>query len=211
MLDTLPSTKSLPHSDEAERAVLGAILIDPRILPVVAGRLTPEDFYFERHQLIFTAMLDLQGEQSAIDLLTVHSKLSQRAQAERVGGVGYLAALDVALPDLGRSDDYVEIVKERSLRRRLIAAAGETIRDCLDGGVAAQEALGRAEQAVLSLGQEAVQRGFVPIGKILDETIAELEDRPGSAVLGVPTGFHDLDRMTQGLNKGNLIIIAGRP
>ncbi|HEX4955566.1 MAG TPA: replicative DNA helicase [Thermoanaerobaculia bacterium] len=211
MLETLAQPKTLPHSEESERAVLGAILLDQRVLATVAGRLVPDDFYFERHQILYHALLDLQGALVDIDLLTVKAKLEQLGQLEKAGGVGYLAGLDVDLPDLGRVESYAEIVKERSVRRRLIQAAGQIIRDCLDGGLDAQAALGRAEQAIFGLGEEAVQRGFTALGPILDETLADLEERPGSAIIGVPSGFIDLDRMTHGLNRGNLIIVAGRP
>ncbi len=211
MLETLAQPKTLPHSEESERAVLGAILLDQRLLATVAGRLVPDDFYFERHQVLYHALLDLQGALVDIDLLTAKAKLEQLGQLEKAGGIAYLAGLDVDLPDLGRVESYAEIVKERSVRRRLIQASGQIIRDCMDGGLDAQTALGRAEQAIFGLGEEAVQRGFTALGPILDETLADLEERPGSAIIGVPSGFIDLDRVTHGLNRGNLIIIAGRP
>jgi len=211
MLDTLTQPKTLPHSEESERAVLAAIFLDPRLAATVSGRLRPEDFYFERHQLLYQSMLDLQDVGSEVDLRTVQAKLEQRDQLTRVGGLAYLAGLDVDLPDLGRVDTYVEIVKERSVRRRLIEASSEIIRNCLDGGLEAQAALGRAEQAVLGLGEEVIQRGFIRLGTVLAEVIEEIEEQPGATIIGVPSGFIDWDRMTHGLNKGNLIVIAGRP
>ncbi|HVT19127.1 MAG TPA: replicative DNA helicase [Thermoanaerobaculia bacterium] len=211
MIDTLPQQKTLPHSEESERAVLGGVLLDPAILPTIAGRLRPEDFYLDRHQTLYKVMLELQDERVGIDLRTVQAKLEQQGQFDGVGGLAYLASLDLDLPDLGRIDTYAEIVKERSVRRRLIQASGQIIRDCLDGGVEAQVALGRAEQAILSLGEEAVQRGFVSLAHVFHETLTELEERPGSMLTGVPTGFIDFDRISHGLNRGNLIVIAGRP
>ena len=211
MIDTLPQQKALPYSEESERAVLGGILLDPAVLPTITGRLRSEDFYVERHQVLFQAMIDLQEEQVGIDLRTLQAKLEQRAQLDTVGGLSYLATLDLDLPDIGRVDQYAEIIKERSVRRRLIQASSQIIRDCLDGGLTAQEALGRAEQAVLGLGEEAVQRGFAQICAVFHSTVEELEERSGSMLTGIPTGFTDLDRITHGLNKGNLIIIAGRP
>lgn len=212
MLDSLPQPqKALPHSEESERAVLAAVLIHPPLLATVSGRLTPEDFYTERHGLIYKAMLSLQEDSVEVDLRTLQAKLQQRDQLDAVGGVAYLAGLDVDLPDLGRLESYVDIVKERSVRRRLIDAATATIRNSLDGGLPAQEALGLAEQAILSLGEETVRRGFVPLGEVLHEAIEEIEERPGKALTGLPTGFVEVDAMTRGLNPGNLIIIAGRP
>jgi len=211
MLELLQTPKTLPQSEESERAVLAAALLDPRLLPTVSGRLRPEDFYSDRHRRIYAAMLELQDEQVTIDLRTLQAKLEARAEMESAGGLSYLAGLDVDLPDLGRFEHYVEIVKERSVRRRLIDVCRDITRDCLDGGVDAQRALDRAEQAVMALGEEAIQRGFVPLSKIVEETLEMLEEHPGTALIGLPTGFIDLDRMTHGLGKGALIIIAGRP
>jgi replicative DNA helicase len=211
ILEAIPQQKALPHSEESERAVLGGVLLDPAILPTISGRLRAEDFYSERHQILYQAMLDLQDEQVEIDLRTLQARLEQRGQLEKIGGLAYLTGLDLDLPDIGRIDNYVEIVKERSVRRRLIHMSGQIIRDCLDGGVEAREALARAEQTVLGLGEEAVQRGFAQLSHVLHVTLEELEERPGTMLTGVPTGFIDFDRISQGLNKGNLIIIAGRP
>jgi replicative DNA helicase len=212
MIDVLPKQqKALPHSEESERAVLGGVMLDSTVLPTISGRLRAEDFYSERHQLLYQAMLDLQDEQVEIDLRTLQARLEQRGQLEMIGGLAYLTGLDMDLPDIGRIDAYVEIVKERSVRRRLIQMSGQIIRNCLDGGLEAKEALGRAEQAVLSLGEEAIQRGFAQLSNVLHSTLEELEERPGTMLTGVPSGFVDFDRVTQGLNRGNLIIIAGRP
>ena len=211
MLDTVQQNITLPHSQEAERAVLAAILLEPASLPVIAGRLRSEDYYLESHRLLYQAMIDLQDQMVEIDLRTVQARLEQRAELEAAGGLAYLATLDVDLPDLSRVDTYAEIVKERSVRRRLIQASAEIIRDCQEGGLEAQEALAKAEQAVLGLGEETIQRGFTRLSSVLEEAVLELEDRPGSSLIGVATGFREFDRISHGLNKGNLIIVAGRP
>jgi replicative DNA helicase len=211
MIDSPARSTSLPHSEESERAVLAGTLIDPSIFPTLSGRLTPEDFYSQRNQTVYRAMLQLQADESEIDVRTLQAQLEQQKKLEEIGGVAYLASLDLDLPDLGRLDSYIEIVKERSVRRRLIEACGEITRNCLDGGLMAQEALGRAEQAILGLGEEAIQRGFVPLSQIFHEALADLEERPSSGLIGLPTGFSDLDAMTRGLGAANLIIIAGRP
>ena len=211
MLDTLPQQKALPHSEESERAVLAAVLVDPRVLPSISGRLRAQDFYLERHQHLYEAMLELTNEGAGIDLRTLQAKLGQQGRIAGVGGIAYLASLDLDLPDLGRIDTYVEIVKERSIRRRLIQASGGIIRDCLDGGLEANAALDRAEQAILGLGEEAIQRGFVPLAQVFHSTLEDLEERPGTTLIGVPSGFIDFDQITHGLNRSNLIIVAGRP
>ena len=211
MLEALEQPRTLPHSEESERAVLAAVLLDPAVLPSVTSRLVDEDFYLDRHRLIYSSMVALQENGDSVDLRTVQARLEQQDKLEAAGGLAYIAGLDLDLPDLGRVDSYVEIVKERSIRRRLITASQEVIRDCLDGGLEAQEALAHAEQAVFGLGEEAVRTGFVQLASILHETLEDLEERPGAALTGVPTGFTDFDRITHGLNRGNLIIIAGRP
>jgi replicative DNA helicase len=211
MIESLSAPATLPQSEESERAVLAAALLDPRLLPTVSARLTVDDFYHQRHRLLYQAMLDLQDQQVAIDVRTLQASLEQAAKLEAAGGLAYLATLDVDLPDLGRVENYVEIVKERAVRRRLIEVCRDITRDCLDGGLDAQGALGRAEQAVLALGEQALKRGFVPFARIADETLAIIEERPDKALIGLETGFIDLDRMTNGFHRGNLLILAGRP
>jgi len=211
MIEALQPPKSLPQSEESERAVLGGVLLSPDRLPMMSGRLEAEDFFSERHRVVFQAMLDLQASDTIVDLRTLQARLEQQDKLESIGGVAYLAGLDIELPDLGRLETYVEIVKERSVRRRLIQACQDITRDCLDGGVEAQQALGNAEQAILGLGEEAIQRGFRPISSIFQDAISDLEERPASGLIGLPTGYTDLDAMTRGLNPSNLVIVAGRP
>jgi len=209
---TIDESKTLPHSEESERAVLAAVLLDAENhLPTAASRLRTEDFYFERHQRVYQGMLDLQAAGSEIDLRTVQARLEQQRELDLVGGIAYLASLDVDLPDLSRVDSYVEIVKERSLRRRLMRACSDIYRTCLDGGLEAKEALDRAEQAVLELGEQAIPRGFAVLGDIFHETVVDLEERPDNPFPGLPTGFIDVDAITHGLHPGNLVILAGRP
>ena len=215
MLKTLPKReaqqpKGLPHSEESERAVLAAALLSPHVIPMISGRLSAEDFYLERHQLIFQAMLELQESSIEIDLRSLQARLELKGRFELIGGFAYLAGLDLDLPDLGRIETYVEIVKERSVRRRLVLACAEISAGCLEGGLDAGEGLNEAEKRILGLSEEATQGGFSPLAQVYEATMATLEERSGG-ILGVPTGFYDWDRMTQGLVKGNLIIIAGRP
>jgi replicative DNA helicase len=208
----LAEPKALPHSEESERAVLAAALIDhERYLPMAAARLAVDDFYFERHQRLYSSMLELQAAGTDIDLRTLQARLEQSQQLDLIGGLAYLATLDVDLPDLGRVDAYVEIIKERSLRRRLIHACAEIYRDCLDGGLEARAALDRAEQKVLQLGEEAVARGFATIQDALGQALEEIELRSEGELAGVDTAFQDLNRMCYGFHPGHLVVIAGRP
>ncbi len=206
------AVRTLPYSEESERAVLAGVLLSPHLLALVAGRLTAEDFYLERHQVLYRAMLELGEQRVDIDLRTLQALLEQQDTFESLGGLAYLAGLDSDLPDLARVETYVELVKERSVRRRLIEVCEETTRDCYDGGLDAQEALARAEKSVLGLSEEAMQRDFTPLSEIFQLTVADLEERADQrGLIGLPSGFYDWDQMTQGLVDGNLIIIAGRP
>ena len=201
----------LPFSEEAERAVLASVLLAPNVLPTISGRLLEEDFHLDRHKAIFHSMLELLEVGSEIDLRTLQARLELRGSFERAGGLAYLAGLDLDLPDLSGVDRYVEIVKERSVRRRLVLSCQEISFECLEGGMDAQEALAKAEKTLFSLGEEAIQKGFSVLSQIYEATIASLEERAAGEAVGIPSGFYDWDRMTQGLVKGNLIILAGRP
>lgn len=207
---TSQSTSAMPHSEESERAVLAAVLLSPHVLPTVSGRLTEEDFHLERHQLIYRTMLELQEGGSEIDLRTLQGRLEQRGVFDKIGGMAYLAGLDLDLPDLGRIETYSDIVKERSVRRRLIRYCSEIAHGCLEGGLDAQDGLNKAESYIFGLGEEAVQRGFSSLSEVYEKTIAQIEEK-ADGNLGLSTGFYDWDKMTQGLVAGNLIIIAGRP
>lgn len=210
MIDVLPFQRSLPYSEESERAVLGGILLDPSVLPTVSDRLKPEDFYVERHQLLYRIMLVLQKEQTEIDLRTVQAKLEQQGKFDSAGGISYLATLDLDLPDIGRIDAYTEIVKERSVRRRLIQTSGQTIRDCLDGGRSAQEALDRAISALEDIQNNGSRSGWATLNDAQDVVAVKLETG-GYLGSSLPTGLPDLDNLVDGLPIGKLTYIAARP
>ena len=111
MLQALDPPKSLPHSEESERAVLAAVLLDPRVLPTISGRLRAEDFYLDKHRILYDAMLEIQEAEKTIDLRTLQAKLEHKQTLDKVGGMAYIASLDLDLPDLGRVETYVELVK----------------------------------------------------------------------------------------------------
>ncbi len=211
MATPFDETRTLPHSEESERAVLAAILLDAEShLATASTRLEPEDFHLGRHRLLYRTMLDLQEDESPIDQRTLQARLEQRGESEQVGGVAYLASLEVDLPDLGRVEAYIEIIKENATRRQLIEVSTRTFQNAQDGGLTAGEALAAAEREILDLGEDAVAKGFVQIDEVYRETVEKLnQDRDGFR--GVATGFLDLDRMTHGLQPGNLVIVAGRP
>ena len=167
----------LQHSEEAERAVLAAVLLAPELWSRLAERLQSDDFAFERHQLLFEGMRRTASRDHAIDPLTLQATLEEQGTLEAAGGKGYLHCLDVDLPDIGRIDAYIEIVRDRSLRRRVAELGVHLAQGAFDPGTTGRAAVGRAEAGILQLGEgmtsarlEAhydpslpTQRGFPPI------------------------------------------------
>lgn len=212
-LGGLPLQKTLPHSDESERAVLGAILLDSSLLKQVGQRLRSEDFYLERHQDLFRGMLLCQAAGIAPDPLTLRAKLGD-VLFEQMGGFTYLGELDLSLPDLGRIDAYVEIVKERSTARGLVTQAGRLIRSVLEGDPLSTLIEGQAadlEAARRALGGSGVG-GYRPLREALEGALERLEDgnpeERGKS--GVTTGISRLDARLA-LEAGTVLLLGGRP
>jgi replicative DNA helicase len=213
----LTEQRTLPHSEETERAVLGAILLDPELLAVVSRRLTTEDFYLLRHQGIFSAMCQVRDDGGRVDLRTLQATLERWGHFEEVGGIAYLAALDLDLPDLGHVGAYVEIVKERSVRRQLVEGANRLIRASLWGEplpevVEAQtQALETARRALGGSGAG----GYRHIREAILRATEILEDTEGGTVAEkaksvVTTGITRLDARFA-LEIGTLVFVGGLP
>lgn len=211
---SLPEQRTLPHSEEAERAVLGAVLLDPELLVTVSRRLATEDFYLERHQTLYAAMVQLRGDGVAVDLRTLQATLERWGHFDQVGGIAYLATLDLDLPDLGRIDAYVEIVKERSVRRQLIQQAMRLTRAALEGDPLPELVEGQVvalEGARRALGGSGVG-GYQPFRVAIEAAAEQLEEgeAPERAKSVVTTGIARLDARVA-LEIGTLVFVAGRP
>lgn len=210
ILETIHA-RALPHSVESERALLASVLLADSNLRQIADRLGPDDFYFERHATIFRAMVDLAGA-GGVDMRTLQAHLQQAGKLDAIGGLAYLAELDVDLPDVERIDRYVGIVRECALRRRMIQLGSELVRDSLDGsGVDGAEALSRGELALRRLAEQALPSTSARFGDALDGVMEQMEDGTSKALIGTTTGWSDVDRAILGLRSGNLIILAGGP
>lgn len=208
MIDPLvPSEMPMPHSLETERAVLGGVLLEPGALDEIGDRLQPADFYAQRHGILFEAMRLMVGAGEPLDVRTLHARLEQEGTARTVGGLAYLTGLDLDLPDLSRLDSYVEIIRDRANRRRLMAACVDTMRK-LQGGGAVSDALapllGQAEGAMAT---EAGGEGFVRVVDVLDAYMDRIEE-PHS-VEGPDTGIQGLDQIIGGLAPGRLALVGG--
>lgn len=202
-----------PQNIEAEQAVLGAILIENEALYTAMEKIRPEDFYKQSHQKIYAAIVELAEEQEPIDLVTVTSKLSDKQELEQVGGVRYLTELANAVPTAANVDYYAEIVEEKALLRKLIRTATEIVSSGYSGAEDVKELLSEAEQRVMEISNRKNSSGFIAIKDVLMDVfdrVEQLFNNKGGQT-GIPSGFSDLDRMTSGFQRSDLIIVAARP
>ncbi len=205
--------KTLPHSDDAERAVLGAVLLDNKLFDQASEILSGEDFYLPAHRQIFTKMALLSAESQAIDSLTLREQLKRDERLEEVGGASYIASLLDGVPRTSNIENYARIVKEKALLRRLIHSANSILIRSFNDEEGAGELLEEAEKAIFEIGQERVGSGFVELQNLLPETYKYIETlyQRKELITGVATGFIELDNMTSGLQESDLIIVAARP
>ncbi len=202
-----------PQNIEAEQAVLGAILLENEALFTALEIIKADDFYKQSHQKIFAAMVELAEEQEPIDLVTVTAKLSDQQELEQVGGVRYLTELANAVPTAANVDYYAGIVEEKALLRRLIRTATEIVQNGYSGAEDVKQLLSDAEQRIMEISNRKNSSGFVAIKDVLMEVFERVEflfnNRDGET--GIASGFTDLDRMTSGFQRSDLIIVAARP
>ncbi len=205
--------KALPHNLEAERSILGAILINNSAFNVAAELIKGDDFYRHAHRRVFDKMIVLNERGEAIDLVTLREELSRSGDLEEVGGPAYISKLADGVPRSTNVAHYSLIVKEKSTLRNLIYAANKIVASAYGAEENADDVLDRAQQEIFSIAEDRVHVGFVPLKDLIDEgekTIERLQDVKDS-VTGVPTGFADIDEMTSGLQRSDLVIVAARP
>lgn len=202
-----------PHDEEAEQAVLGAILIDKDAIISVSQLISPDNFYDQRHQIIYDAMTSLYEERKPIDLLTVTDVLKKKKNYDKVGGSSYLSSLTNVVPTAANSEYYAGIIREKYVRRSLIQISSEITEEAFTEEKEANEILSTSEQQIFKISQEHVKQGFIHIKDTLSESFDRLEElqKSGAGLRGVETGFVDLDNLLSGLQASNLIILAARP
>lgn len=221
MADTYDSFKIPPHSIEAEQSVLGGLLIsgrtgDSTAWDSVADKVTEDDFYRQDHRLIFRALSSLASDNQPLDVLTVSEWLKQRNELENAGGFAYLATMVRDTPSAANIKAYAEIVREKSILRQLIGV-GTSIADAAftAQGRSSKEILDEAERKVFQIAEHGAKQGqaFKPLKNLLKVTLNHIQElsKLNTSITGVSTGYHDLDEMTSGLQKGDLVIVAGRP
>ncbi|HVP88671.1 MAG TPA: replicative DNA helicase [Casimicrobiaceae bacterium] len=215
---TLEALKVPPHSLEAEQSVLGGLLLDNSAADKVGDILAGEDFYNDAHRSVFAAIMNLIADNKPADVVTVAEALGSLKKLDYVGGMAYLGALVENVPTAANIRRYAEIVRERSILRRLAAAGGEIADTAYNPlGRSVREILDQAETRVFEIAEHGArgQQGFQELRPLLTQVVERIEllfarENP-SDVTGVPTGFTDLDRLTSGLQEGDLIVVAGRP
>ncbi|MBI5494207.1 MAG: replicative DNA helicase [Deltaproteobacteria bacterium] len=202
-----------PHSLDAERSVLGGILIDNQAIDHAQEHLEPQDFYREAHRQVFESMLSLQERGEPVDELTVSDELRRGGNLDRVGGLTALSELAQSTPTSAHVRAYARIVHEKAVLRRMIAAATGIVEQGMRQEVDVREYVDLAEKAIFEVSEDRKRHGYEPIKEVLKGAFQKLEAAAnrGEAITGVPTGFVQLDHMLAGLQPSDLVIVAGRP
>jgi len=207
---TATPQRTLPHNLEAERSVLGAILIDNDTFNIAAAMIDSKAFFRDAHRRIFDRMLDLSERSQPIDLVTLKDELARSGDLEEVGGPAYISALTDGVPRSANVEYYAKIVKEKSTLRNLIHSANKILADAYEAEEEPDLLLDSAERAIFAIAEDRIRTGFVPLRDLVQtsfNTIEKLQQHKG-LVTGVPTGFIDLDEMTSGLQPSDLILVA---
>jgi replicative DNA helicase len=205
--------RPLPQNLDAERSILGAILLDNHALNAAIENLKPEDFFLEQHRRVFNQMIALGESQQAIDLVTLTESLHRVGELESSGGAPYLASLADGMPRVSNVEHYARIVREKALLRNLIHATHNIQQRALEGEDGADAILDNAESSIFALAEDRVKAGLIPVKDIVRDNFERLERifREGKSITGVSTGYTELDKLLSGLQPSELLILAARP
>lgn len=202
-----------PHSDDAEKSVLGSILLDKDALYEVLEKLKPEDFYNEMHMEIYSAVIELYRKSQPVDILTVSEELKKRKSLEMVGGRAYIALLSTVVPSTSNAGEYAKIIAEKAILRKLIGTASDIIEKGYQAKMDSAEVLDFAERGIFEIAQSRQTKDFALIKDVLWDNIAKIDEmsKLEGNITGLTTGFIDLDARTSGMQKSDLIMLAARP
>ena len=207
LIDRMP-----PHDLAAEAGVLGSMIIDPTVIGPVCMFLQRHELFFkEENQTIFRILTELFEANTPVDAMILHSTLKTKNLLEQIGGIEYIKDLANAVPTSAHAEYYAAIVKEKAMLRSLISACTTTLRDCYESGDPAATVLDRGEGRIFEIAQQKVSNQAVPLNDVLQETFEMLERQTGEHLSGIASGYIELDNLTSGLQKGEMIIIAARP
>jgi replicative DNA helicase len=214
MRDIDPSLYKVPPKNlEAEQSILGGILLENSSINGALEILSKGDFYNEAHRKIFSTIIELSEKNEPVDLITLSNALKDKSMLDSVGGTSYLASLVDNVPSAANVANYAKIVKEKAILRGLIGSATDIINSCYATGSDVDEVLDKAEHSIFEISENKVRPSFYPIRDIVKDSFRAIEDlyTRKELITGVPTGFEKIDDLTSGLQKSDLIIIAGRP
>ena len=202
-----------PHSVESEQSILGSIILDKDAIITVAETINPSDFYKEAHKIIYESMLSLNSNNEPIDLITLIEELRKEGHLDNIGGISYLTSLSTIVPTTSNVKYYANIVKEKSVMRQLIKASNEIINLGYDASTDVQEILNKAEKNIFDISQEKSGDDIQPINAVLQDTFDMIEKlcTEKKEVTGITTGFKDLNKKINGLQRTDLILLAARP
>lgn len=210
---TSANGKVPPQSLDAEKSLIGAVLIDDNVLADVSDKLRAADFYDKSHETIYASMMRLYEKHKPVDLLTLSEDLQTKDQLDTVGGSSYLTELTNYVPTAAHATAYADLIRTKAVRRRLIKASGELAELGYDEDKSIEELLGQAEADLFSVSDQSLKQDLVSLESILAESFDRIEElhRNKGSLRGVPTGYKDLDAKTAGLQKSDLLILAARP
>ena len=202
-----------PHSVESEQSILGSIILDKDAIITVAETINPSDFYKEAHKIIYESMLSLNSNNEPIDLITLIEELRKEGHLDNIGGISYLTSLSTIVPTTSNVKYYANIVKEKSVMRQLIKASNEIINLGYDASTDVQEILNKAEKSIFDISQEKSGDDIQPINAVLQDTFDMIEKlcTEKKELTGITTGFKDLNKKINGLQRTDLILLAARP
>lgn len=202
-----------PHNDDAEKSVLGAILIDPEAWYKVSGKIKADDFYSNAHKEIYSAMLSLNAKGQPIDVVTVAEELKSRKALEAAGGRAYVAQLSGEVPTSANASQYADIIADKAILRRLINASSNIVENCYKENIESNVLLDTAESTIYDIAQKRQTTDYSKVQDVLTLNIENIKqaEANGHQLPGLKTGYIDLDNMTSGLQKSDLIILAARP
>ena len=210
---SIPAERSLPHNLEAERCVLGAVLIHNAAFNQAAELIDADDFFRDAHRRVFDKMVDLNERGEVIDFVTLKNELARSGELDGVGGPAYIAGLVDGVPRSTHVEYYAQIVKEKSTRRKIIFAANEILETAYTGEGEADTVLDSAEQKIFRIADDSIHTGFVALHDLVEASHTNIDKlQAGEGVVtGVPSGFVDLDKLTRGFQAADLVLVAARP
>jgi len=212
-LNGFENIDNAPHNLQAEQAVLGAMIMDVSALVTAFEKIRKEQFYYGQNQIVFEALQGLHGENIAIDVATIADRLEKMGKVETIGGLEYIATLIDAVPTVAHLDYYIEILLQNAIRREMLGVGQAILKEAMNAETEIGEMINVAERNILAVSQKQTMGKFIPISDVLSTTLDHIEQLRKSSgdVTGIASTYKELDKMTAGFQKGDLIIIGARP